>query len=1410
MAIEPTIDIELVPEISPEAPVVKDYIQRSIDALDDIREAIEYHDIEVPDPTPIEEYEELIKLIKGFDINNYPWTPFEGIVQSDLIDGDPIYGYMESNWDEAFDSFVHIIDKPLEGANTVEWSHDKRYLIIGRNDSPSMLLFNVNGETLSEFNLPDDLPQNPIRKLLWSKDDKYILAWLGDYSFRLYKFQDEIMTIVTNDTGVNTDSGINTIVWHISGDYVLIGSSTAPYLFIYKFNIPAERFELLSSQGLITDSVLQIEFRPLGDIVYIYVNAASQNNVSPQQTGMYLFTNGILNGNTKRNLPLPPGNYADLGYYINFLENQFSSAGFYARLISGSNNSGLYTMFIEFYRVLGTANLQFMNAFELAQPFNQSFYNISWSQDGLYLGASGDYGQSIGSSQIFIYKYNGTEFIDLNIQIPQEITNSKTTYHFSWNKSGTKIFLGQIARYYGSTSTLSYVFDFNKTNNILENMVSISNSQVIESVEWYDDNTLLTIYKTTGSTYRNSIFNAYTVNSDNTLTLKYTTTMDISIYDLSNLPSDLHYYIYNNSFVSCSYQDRSESEFEVGRTRLYRYNGTSLLTVQTFDYRIDKMVFTHDNKYVYTGMFYSISSNYQLSLLQFNSNYISYPQSSLSIYMDFSYDNKFVIGYDCALIDFDTLSYFPQAAPGRGGTPRLNGYGYGSWISDVLFLMNDASYSGSYSGAGGPRAFGYNNFFFTYNMAGNNVYPSINSSELWFDGKYAFDTSNYNFNIVTYTIDRDVFSITGIKDTTINIGGISDHSMSYDGYLAMIGTSQSLVIYKAISLSKNIEEYGKIMNLSTYPIVSDSSFTMKYKMSRTMNATYTLIDGDTAYLSNSQSIRPINYLYDNVSFGEVGGSGIRYAISFGGDTTANGASTLRMLSVNHQENIGKPTLDFQPGFAIFGNDSGYSGWPGIGVRQTENANLYNAPSPISSWQSINGRIQFTYIDYQVRLSVSNNIDMVNELAYIKFRHPNGTLTRRLYSASSYHTKEYISLMPTPSNVTLDSTDIIWAGGADGGNYTDNPIQWNNMAIYQNGRYIMYCAILDVNTNNLRFENTGITLPYFAYYYGESTAVARLDGNIILTNDTLYRFRSNPVPPDPSSVNPILTKYALSTLRKFTLPNASSVTKISYNGEYAVFCYSVAPYIELYRLTIDDFTKIPISDYGTGNANILAEVGVESLLIKNSNTVYTKRILPYRYKFTSGGRFQLSLSLAPFYNEETFDIFAWSLDRRVCVIDNWANNSHQISVFTLDASYKLSFQYNIPLPAAPINFAWSDNNEYLIILFEVEPYIQIYKYNAQSIQFTLTNFAMENPIQSKKAYWAHNNRYFALVNNEMTVYKLDINTFIKLTPPENLPFIDMADLSWAYNSRFISTLDIRLNKMYIYRLLNDELSLISEV
>lgn len=163
--------------------------------------------------------------------------------------------------------------EPLPEA--MAWSQDGVYLAIGNAQvsGPWLSIYKRVGDVFTKLSTPSTPPAYGVSSLAFSLDDAYLaIGEPNNNELRVYKRSgdswDSVASVSTGDS--NNPGQIKNITWTPDGKYVLITSTTAPYMLAYKFkNNTLTRIDCFG--GATSRTVHNIEISPDG----VYLACAS-------------------------------------------------------------------------------------------------------------------------------------------------------------------------------------------------------------------------------------------------------------------------------------------------------------------------------------------------------------------------------------------------------------------------------------------------------------------------------------------------------------------------------------------------------------------------------------------------------------------------------------------------------------------------------------------------------------------------------------------------------------------------------------------------------------------------------------------------------------------------------------------------------------------------------------------------------------------------------------------------------------------------------------------------------------------------------------------------------------------------------------------------------------------------------
>ena len=134
-----------------------------------------------------------------------------------VIDWDPLgaylaIGYGTKNEDDVFAIYEFDFTNELlststvaydtagtSSINSVKWSHDGNYIVIGQ-DNGFVRVFDFNRTSPAVTELDSVVYENRIDGISWSYDDTHLAFYTGDNQFEIYQFNGSLLSYVYGTT----------------------------------------------------------------------------------------------------------------------------------------------------------------------------------------------------------------------------------------------------------------------------------------------------------------------------------------------------------------------------------------------------------------------------------------------------------------------------------------------------------------------------------------------------------------------------------------------------------------------------------------------------------------------------------------------------------------------------------------------------------------------------------------------------------------------------------------------------------------------------------------------------------------------------------------------------------------------------------------------------------------------------------------------------------------------------------------------------------------------------------------------------------------------------------------------------------------------------------------------------------
>lgn len=129
--------------------------------------------------------------------------------------------------------------------------------------------------------------------------ERFVAIWGGNSSgrFQIRQFSGATVGPAISGPGSGilgtSQVALRTVAWHPSGNFVVVGTTVAPFLFGYLWNSGYVGNAYICNSGEFQNSPRDIEFSPLGDFIAVAHAASPSGNVS-----VILFNSGFISGST--------------------------------------------------------------------------------------------------------------------------------------------------------------------------------------------------------------------------------------------------------------------------------------------------------------------------------------------------------------------------------------------------------------------------------------------------------------------------------------------------------------------------------------------------------------------------------------------------------------------------------------------------------------------------------------------------------------------------------------------------------------------------------------------------------------------------------------------------------------------------------------------------------------------------------------------------------------------------------------------------------------------------------------------------------------------------------------------------------------------------------------------------------
>ena len=137
------------------------------------------------------------------------------------------------------DSFIEIDlsdVEPSDQGNSVDWSHDGKYLAVGLASSPYLLILKRDGSKFTELDGPSTNPVGSSGGVSWSHDSRFLaVPHSGSPQVSIYERSGDSFSKLSNPAALPAGNGI---ACHFSdnGKFIAVAHGTSPYVTIYEIS----------------------------------------------------------------------------------------------------------------------------------------------------------------------------------------------------------------------------------------------------------------------------------------------------------------------------------------------------------------------------------------------------------------------------------------------------------------------------------------------------------------------------------------------------------------------------------------------------------------------------------------------------------------------------------------------------------------------------------------------------------------------------------------------------------------------------------------------------------------------------------------------------------------------------------------------------------------------------------------------------------------------------------------------------------------------------------------------------------------------------------------------------------------------------------------------------------------------
>ncbi len=289
-------------------------ITRLINGFNGVRRGIQFHNVSVPDGTPIEEYGPIIRTLAG---PRKIVIRFRGFASEDMAQYQWVQGLKVASWGVPFDApqlpFFETLD--------AEFSYNCNYLALGHVTPPYFSVYTFDGQYFIRLSMPQVVPLGSVTCVSWSPNGRY-LALGSSYVpyFFLYEVNGTTLTNIPTPS-IRPPGIVNDIGWMPDSSGFAIGHNSSSYLSIYTFDgtNPPVYLDTPTTTDRPTDTVTGVSWSPNGRMLAVsyldepFLSVYTYDNINQVLTRLPNSTHMPLSGATDA-LFSPNGKYLAVSY----------------------------------------------------------------------------------------------------------------------------------------------------------------------------------------------------------------------------------------------------------------------------------------------------------------------------------------------------------------------------------------------------------------------------------------------------------------------------------------------------------------------------------------------------------------------------------------------------------------------------------------------------------------------------------------------------------------------------------------------------------------------------------------------------------------------------------------------------------------------------------------------------------------------------------------------------------------------------------------------------------------------------------------------------------------------------------------------------------------------------------------